>query len=57
MQRRIALAAAGLGLVAVVSGCGNFLDASKAVADPNAPTAASVNQLLAGIEANVFGER
>jgi hypothetical protein len=57
MQRHIALAAAGFGLVAVVSGCGNFLDAPKAVADPNAPTAASVNQLLAGIEANVFGEQ
>jgi hypothetical protein len=38
-------------------GCSNFLDASKAVADPNAPTAASVNQLLAGIEANIFGEQ
>src|SRR6266550_2791932 len=57
MQRHIKLAAAGFGLVAAVSGCGNFLDASKAVADPNAPTAASVNQLLAGIEANVFGEQ
>ena len=57
MQRRIALAAAGFGLVAVTSGCGNFLDATKATADPNAPTAASVNQLLAGIEANVFGEQ
>jgi hypothetical protein len=57
MQRRIALAAAGFGLVAVTSGCSNFLDAPKAVADPNAPTAASVNQLLAGIEANVFGEQ
>src|SRR6266550_2522928 len=57
MQRHIKLAAAGFGLVAVTSGCSNFLDASKAVADPNAPTAASVNQLLAGIEANVFGEQ
>jgi starch-binding outer membrane protein, SusD/RagB family len=57
MQRHIAVAAAGCGLVAALSGCGNFLDATKAVADPNAPTAASVNQLLAGIEANVFGEQ
>jgi starch-binding outer membrane protein, SusD/RagB family len=57
MQRHIRFAAAGFGLVAGLAGCGNFLDASKAVADPNAPTAASVNQLLAGIEANVFGEQ
>jgi len=57
MQRHIRFAAAGFGLVAGLSGCSNFLDASKAVADPNAPTAASVNQLLAGIEANVFGEQ
>jgi len=57
MQRHIRFAAAGFGLVAALSGCSNFLDASKAVADPNAPTAASVNQLLAGIEANVFGEQ
>src|SRR6266550_3917416 len=49
--------AAGLAVITGLTGCNNFLDASKAVADPNAPTAASVNQLLAGIEANVFGEQ
>ena len=57
MQRHIALAAAGFGLVVAVSACSNFLDAPKAVADPNAPTAATVNQLLPGIEANIFGEQ
>src|SRR4051812_43527794 len=57
MQRHMRYAAAGLGIFAAVSGCSNFLDAPKAVADPNAPTAASVNQLLSGIEANVFGEQ
>ena len=57
MQRHIALAAAGFGLVVGASGCSNFLDAPKAVADPNAPTAATVNQLLPGIEANIFGEQ
>jgi starch-binding outer membrane protein, SusD/RagB family len=57
MQRHIALATAGIGLVVGVSACGNFLDAPKAVADPNAPTAASINQLLSGIEANIFGQQ
>ena len=49
--------AAGLGLITGLTGCGNFLDASKAVADPNAPTAASINQLFVGIEANIFGQQ
>src|SRR5438477_2484922 len=57
MLRYARFAAVGLGLIGGLSGCNNFLDAPKAVADPNAPTAASVNQLLAGIEANVFGEQ
>src|SRR5438132_6234259 len=45
------------GLIAGLAACSDYLDSPKAVADPNAPTAASVNQLLAGIEANVFGEQ
>jgi hypothetical protein len=57
MQRHIRYAAAGFGLVAAVSGCSSFLDAPKAVADPNAPTLATANQLLSGIEANVFGQQ
>ena len=57
MQRYIRYAAAGFGLLAGISGCSSFLDADKAVADPNAPTAATVNQLLSGIEANVFGQQ
>ncbi len=57
MLRYTRFAAAGLGLIAGLSGCGSFLDAPKAINDPNAPTAASVNQLLVGIEANVFGEQ
>src|SRR5437763_5356619 len=47
---------AGL-LVLAAAGCTNFLDAPKAINDPNNPTAASVNQLLSGIEANIFGEQ
>ncbi len=57
MQRHIRYAAAGFGLVAGLSGCSSFLDAPKAVADPNAPTVATANQLLSGIEANIFGEQ
>src|SRR5690349_11097137 len=45
------------GLVGMVAGCSNFLDSPKAINDPNNPTAASVNQLLAGIEAQIFGEQ
>jgi hypothetical protein len=33
----------------------NFLDSSKAVADPNNPTVASTNQLFVGVQANTFG--
>jgi len=51
------VAAAGLGLAVALAGCSNFLDAPKAVADPNNPTAASINQLLVGIEANIFGQQ
>ena len=59
MQRHIRYAAAGFGLLAGLSGCSvsSFLDADKAVADPNAPTVATVNQLLSGIEANIFGQQ
>jgi hypothetical protein len=57
MQRHIRYAAAAIGLVATFSGCSSFLDANQAVADPNAPTVATANQLLSGIEANVFGQQ
>ena len=56
MQRHIRYAAAGFAVLAI-SGCSSFLDADKAVADPNAPTVATANQLLSGIEANVFGQQ
>jgi starch-binding outer membrane protein, SusD/RagB family len=57
MQRHIRYAAAGLGLLAALSACSSYLDSPKAIADPNAPTAASINQLLSGIEANIFGQQ
>jgi len=57
MLRHTRYVAAGFALLAGISGCSSFLDADKAVADPNAPTLATANQLLSGIEANVFGQQ
>jgi hypothetical protein len=51
------VAAVGLGLISTLVGCSKFLDAPKAVADPNNPTGASINQLFVGIEANIFGQQ
>jgi hypothetical protein len=48
---------AGLGLAITLGACSNFLDSPKAVADPNNPTAASINQLFVGVEANIFGQQ
>src|SRR5919107_335437 len=39
---------------AVLAGCSNFFDAPKAVADPNAPTQATRDQLFVGALANIF---
>ena len=56
MMRKSSIAAAALCLT-VGRGCSNFLDAPKAVADPNAPTQASANQLFVGVLANTFGNQ
>ena len=53
-MRKSSIAAAALCL-SVVGGCSNFLDAPKAVNDPNNPTQASTNQLFEGVLANTFG--
>src|SRR5438270_166785 len=53
-MRKSLIALAALGL-AVLGACSNFLDAPKAIADPNAPTQASANQLFVGTLANTFG--
>lgn len=57
MQRYMKHSAITLGLIAGLVGCSNFLDAPKAINDPNNPTAASINQLLVGIEAQKFGDQ
>jgi hypothetical protein len=57
MQRYIRHSATALTIIAGLAGCSSFLDAPKAINDPNNPTAASVNQLLVGIEAQTFGDQ
>ena len=57
MLNRIRYAAAAAALMAGVLGCNNFLSADKAVSNPNQPTAASINQELVAIEANIFGQQ
>ena len=53
-MRKSSIAAAAL-VLTVAGGCNSFLDSPKAVADPNAPTQASANQLFVGVLANTFG--
>lgn len=55
-MRKSSIAAAALCLT-VVAGCNDFLDSPKAVADPNAPTQATTNQLFVGMMANTFGNQ
>ena len=57
MKRYTRIASAGLALVGGLLGCNSFLDAPKAVADPNAPTGATLNQLFVAVQANIFGEQ
>jgi len=53
-MRKSLIAATAL-VLTVAGGCNDFLDSPKAVADPNAPTQASTNQLFIGVLANTFG--
>src|SRR4051812_4388301 len=55
MRRNSILAATALGLSLTVASCNSFLDADKAVADPNNPTIATANQLFVGAQANLMG--
>jgi starch-binding outer membrane protein, SusD/RagB family len=47
----------GVVALALPSACGSFLDSETAVANPNAPTAATTNQLFGGAVANVMGQQ
>src|SRR5215475_8887791 len=53
-MRKSSIAAAAFCL-AMLGGCSSFLDAPKAVNDPNNPTGATRDQLFAGVQANIFG--
>lgn len=55
VSKRFFLAVAGL--IVGLSACSDYLNSPAAVSDPNAPTAATINQLLTGIEANIFGQQ
>src|SRR5215213_10162811 len=52
-MRKSSIAAAALSGI-LLAGCSSFLDAPKAVADPNAPTQATRDQLFVGALANIF---
>ena len=53
-MRKSSIVAAAICLTAA-AGCNSFLDAPKAIADPNNPTQASTNQLFVGTLSNTFG--
>ena len=55
-MRRISSILACTALV-FTSSCESFLDADKATSDPNAPSAATLDQLFVGTLANVFGQQ
>lgn len=56
-MRTMRIVAAALGVLAALTGCSGFLDSPKAVADPNNPTVATIDQLFVGVEANIFGQQ
>ena len=43
--------------VAAIAGCSSFLDADRAAADPNLPSAATRDQLFTGAQANIFAQQ
>jgi hypothetical protein len=55
MTRKIASAA--IAAAVTLAGCSNFLNADKAVQNPNVPVTATTGQLFVGVEANVFGQQ
>jgi hypothetical protein len=55
-MRRMAMFA-GLAVMLATVGCNTFLDAPKAINDPNQPTVANRNTLLPGVEAQVMDQQ
>ena len=56
-MRKSILVASALSAALISASCSSFLDADKAIADPNNPTVASMNQLFVGAQANMFGQQ
>ncbi len=57
MQRLLLCSAVGLCFGTALAGCSSFLDAEKAIKDPNLPSAATRDQLFVGAQANIFGQQ
>ena len=57
MPKLLYRTAAALCFGGLLAGCSNFLDAERAKADPNLPSAATRDQLFVGAQANIFGQQ
>ncbi len=57
MPRILQRAAVALWFAAALTGCSSFLDAEKAVRDPNLPSAANRDQIFMGAQANIFSQQ
>jgi starch-binding outer membrane protein, SusD/RagB family len=57
MPRLLHRTAAATSLCAALVGCSSFLDAPKATNDPNLPSAATLDQLFVGTQANIFAQQ
>lgn len=57
MPKLLYRTAAALCFGGLLAGCSNFLDAERAKADPNLPSAATRDQLFVGAQANMFGQQ
>lgn len=57
MPKHLFRTAVALCLGGALAGCSNFLDADRAKADPNLPSAATTDQLFVGAQANIFAQQ
>src|SRR5919199_3867111 len=58
MPRRLSLrTGVALSLCAALGACSSFLDDPKATLDPNLPSAATLDQLFVGTQANIFAQQ
>jgi hypothetical protein len=57
MRRLLHRSAVAACLLTAIAGCSSFLDADRATADPNLPSAATRDQLFTGAQANIFAQQ